>query len=370
MIREKLRRIFDWDSWFKTIEHLLNRKSQKIKKLLPGKLAGQGLVKHKGNPIISPIAENGWEAWQTFNPGVVMLDGKIHFLYRAIGDDGISRLGYAVSSDGFHIDERLPYPVYEHNTKSLGYVLHSYASGGSWGGAEDPRIVRVGNENRLYVTYTACDNGLRVGLTSIVVDDFFSKKWNWKPSLLISPPGEVHKNWLIFPEKINGKYAVLHSIKPDIQIQYLDNLDFDDGNYIESLYGGGERKDCWDKWIRGAGSPPLKTRDGWLLFYHAMDDDWSKYKVGVMLLDLKDPTKVLYRAKNPVIEPEKEYENNGYKSGVVYVSGAVIKNGKLLVYYGCADSYVGVAYADLDQFLEMLKNKEAPKLKVKALKKR
>jgi predicted GH43/DUF377 family glycosyl hydrolase len=328
------------------------------------------LVKHDENPIILPNRENGWEAWQTFNPGVILLDDKIHFLYRAIGEDGISRLGYAVSSDGFHIDDRLSHPVYEHKTKDRTYTLYSYFSGGSWGGAEDPRIVRVDNEETVYVIYTACDNGLRVGLTSIKIDDFLNKRWQWKPPVLVSPSGEVHKNWLIFPEKIHDKYAILHSIRPNIQIEYVDSLDFDDTTYIHSSYGGAPRKRCWDKWLRGAGAPPLKTRDGWLLFYHAIDGDWSKYKVGVMLLDIDDPTKIRYRAKKPVLEPTEFYENNGYKSGVVYVSGAAVKNGNLLVYYGCADNYVGVAYADLNEFVEALKKDTNPTLRVKTLKKK
>ena len=330
------------------------------------------LVKSEQNPIISPRQENDWEAWQTFNPGVILLDGKIHFLYRAIGPDGISRLGYAVSSDGLTLDERLPYPVYEHKTKSGERVfsIYSYLSGGSFGGAEDPRLVRVDEEDVLYMTYTACDNGLRVGLTSIKVDDFQSKKWQWKPPVLISPPDEVHKNWLIFPEKINGRYAILHSIKPNIQIEYRDSLEFDNSDYISSFHGGGPRKNCWDKWLRGAGAPPVKTKDGWLLFYHAMDNDWSKYKVGAMLLDLKDPTKILRRSKEPVLVPEKFYENDGYKPGVVYVSGAVVKDGNLLVYYGCSDSYVSVAYAPLEEFLEALKKEIEPKLKLKTLKKK
>jgi len=328
------------------------------------------LKRAEENPIISPRPENHWEAWQTFNPGVVLLDDKVHFLYRAIGEDGISRLGYASSNDGFTIDERLPSPVYEHRTGSKKFVVYSYFSGGSFGGAEDPRLTRVEGEDNLYMTYTACDNGLRVGLTSIKVADFLNKKWKWKEPVLISSPDEVHKNWLIFPEKINGRYAILHSIKPKIQIEYRDNLEFNGNDYIKSYHGGGLQKGCWDKWLRGAGAPPLKTSDGWLLFYHAMDDDWSKYKVGAMLLDLNDPTKILYRAKEPILEPEEDYENNGYKSGVVYVSGAVIKDGNILVYYGCADSYVSVAYANLDEFLKALKKEEKPKLKSKPLKRK
>lgn len=350
-----------------TVDIFKTRKTKKIRKLTSLELA-----KFPENPIIFPRQENGWETWQTFNPGVILLNDKVHFIYRAIGEDGISRLGYAVSSDGFHIDERQPFPAYEHQTKSDSppstYNIFSFFSGGSFGGAEDPRLTRVDGEDVLYMTYTACDDGLRVALTSIKVDAFLKRNWKWKKQVLISPPGEVHKNWLIFPEKINGKYAILHSIKPNIQIEYVDNLEFDNTEYINSFHGGGPQKRCWDKWLRGAGAPPIKTSTGWLLFYHAMDNDWSKYKVGVMLLDLNDPTKVLYRAKEPVLEPSEDYENNGYKSGVVYASGVTVKDGNLLVYYGAADSYVGVAYVPLEEFLNALMQGKKPKLSVRQLK--
>lgn len=121
------------------------------------------------------------------------------------------------------IDERLPYPIYEHKLNHSVFNYHSFASGGSFGGAEDPRIVQVDKEDKLYMTYTACDEGLRVGLRT---EDFMHKRWNWSPARLISKPDEVHKNWVIFPEKINGQYAILHSICPQITIAYRDSLEF------------------------------------------------------------------------------------------------------------------------------------------------
>lgn len=327
------------------------------------------LIRSEENPIISPQSGNGWEAWQTFNPGVILLEDKVHFLYRAIGKDGISRLGYAVSNDGFVVDERLPHSVYEHKLTKPVFNYYSFASGGSFGGAEDPRLVRVNKEDRIYMTYTACDEGLRVALTPIKVQDFLQKRWKWKTPKLISPPDEVHKNWVIFPEKINGKYAVLTRINSEILIEYLDDLEFENGRYIESDHAGACRKNCWDTCVRGAGPPPIKTKYGWLLFYHAIDErDPCKYKVGVMLLDLAQPTKIILRSKVPILEPEEIYENNGFKAGVVYASGAVVKNGKLLIYYGAADSYVGVAYADLDNFLEELTKEVKPKLERRILK--
>ncbi len=334
------------------------------------KRKGTKVDRFNGNPIMSPNSNNSWEAWQTFNPAAIKIDGIVHFLYRAIGEDGMSRFGYANSKDGFNLDKRFPDPVYEHDTLGGPYKYYSYVSGGSFGGCEDPRMVRVGNEDKIYVTYTACDGGLRIGLASIKVEDFVKGKWNWEASQIISPPGEIHKNWVIFPEKINGKYAILHSISPKISVAYRDTLDFKEGEYINSYYNPGKANNGrWDSFVRGPGPPPLKTEHGWLLFYHAMNHkDMGNYKIGAMLLDLEDPTKVLYRSENPVMVPEKIYENDGFKSGVIYASGAVIKNGKIIIYYGGADSYVCAAYTDCEKFLEALMQKKKKPLKTKLLK--
>lgn len=349
----------------KKVKRAVSKNKEKRKrKTRVGKIT---LVKPEENPIISPKAENNWESWQTFNPGVILLDGKIHFLYRAMGEDGISRFGYAASSDGFHIEERLAKPVYTHEFQERSFNIFSYLSGGGWGGSEDPRLVRVGEENDLYMTYTACGDGeLRVALTSIKMKDFLNKKWNWKKPILISPPGQVHKNWVLFPEKIKGRYAILHSVNPEVSIEYLDDLEFKDAQHIYSQHGGKLRKNCWDNWVRGAGPPPLKTKYGWLLFYHALNrKDFGKYQVGAMLLDPQEPTKILHRSQGPILGPEEAYENSGAKPGIVYMSGAVVKDGELLTYYGGADNHVCIAHANLNDFMEALINKTNPRLKTK-----
>lgn len=341
------------------------KKSKKKTISLAKKLmrAGLSFLKHKENPIIKPTQKNSWESWQTFNPGAILLEKKVHFLYRAIGMDGISRLGYAVSNNGFAVGGRLPSFAYEHRLIANSFNFFSYASGGSFGGSEDPRIVQVNKENTLYMTYTACDDGLRVALTSIKLQDFLKKKWKWSQPKLISPPGEVHKNWVIFSEKIKGKYAILTSINPKISIAYRGSLDFKNNEHIASFYDGHSNRHAWSSYIRGAGPPPVKTKLGWLLLYHALDKrEPEKYKVGAMLLDLADPTKILYRAQKPVLEPNEYYESNGFKAGVVYALGAVVKNGKLLIYYGGADSYTCVASANLVEFLNALIKTGAPKL--------
>jgi predicted GH43/DUF377 family glycosyl hydrolase len=100
-------------------------------------------------------------------------------------------------------------------------------------------------------------------------------------------------------------------------------------------------------------------------------NDFSKYKVGAMLLDLEDPTKIIAVSPKPILEPDRFYENDGFKAGVIYVTGAVVKDGTLLIYYGGADSYVCVAYAEIDQFLEdLIKNGKPVLQKKKIVKKK
>jgi beta-1,2-mannobiose phosphorylase / 1,2-beta-oligomannan phosphorylase len=315
------------------------------------------LKRFDGNPIIEPKRQHSWESRQTFNPGAVLLEGKIHILYRAIGDDGISRFGYAVSENGYKVDDRPNEPVYEQAVSSPGFNVYSYSSGGSFGGAEDPRIVHVTGEDVVYLTYTACDAGLRMALTSIKIEDIVNKRWNWAKPTLISPPGQVHKNWVIFPEKFNGKYAILHSLNPQIMVSYHESLSLESSYYLNSYDSGPTTRhgDAWDTIVRGAGAPPIKTELGWLLFYHAMTlDDYGKYKVGAMLLDLNDPGSIIYRSTGPVLKPSAVYENSGFKPGIIYLSGAVVKGRELLLYYGASDSYVCVASCELDKILDNL----------------
>jgi predicted GH43/DUF377 family glycosyl hydrolase len=333
------------------------------------------LKRHHKNPIIEPKINNKWEQEATFNPAALDLDGKIHLLYRAIGENGVSVLGYASSKDGLTIDERLEYPVFtlfDSLKKRVGKQVSPYVSGGSWAGCEDPRVTRIGN--RIYMTYVSFDgcNAPGVALTSIGVNDFLNKNWKWKKPMLISKPGEIQKNWMIFPEKINGKYAVLHSITPKISVEYIDTLD-NEKLVIESMKKPGSDDHRWDNIMRGAGAPPLHTKYGWLVLYHAMDKrDPNKYKVGAMILDHHDPSKILYRCTYPILEPSATYENHGAKSGVVYVCGAVIKEDTLFVYYGGADSVVCVATENITEFLgdltkhiEHSANKKAPIKKIK-----
>lgn len=318
------------------------------------------LYKHPHNPIITPVLKHVWEASATFNAAALEEGGKVHFVYRAMGPQNTSVLGYASSSDGVHIDERLPDPIY-YPTEPFEVPVTStpainYMSGGGYGGCEDPRLTKI--DDTIYMTYVAYNgrDAPKVALTSIKLDHFLNKNWLWARPKIISSPYVVNKNCVIFPEKINGKYVIMHRVFPDILIDYVDTLDFEN-SYLTGQYQIAPRQDSWDSRKLGAGAPPVKTDEGWLLIYQAVDDkDPGRYKIGAMLLDLNDPTKVLYRPHTPILEPSEWYENEGFKGGITYPCGAVVKDGVLYVYYGGADTVICVATAPLTQFLETLKN--------------
>ncbi len=329
--------------------------------------AGKIVTRAEQNPILKPDVANEWEIQGTFNPAAWHDEhGTAHILYRAVGSDGVSRLGYAKSIDGLNF-ERLPYPVYSMEnirsidkfgrTHELRFDPVLYPSGGSYGGAEDPRIVAI--EDKLYITCSAFDGWdfIRIAIFSISKKDFIAQKWKWSKLMLISPEGTINKNWVLFPEKINGKFAILHSLSPKIQIGYVDNIE-DLGRGLVKIKSdfsqSKEERPDWDTWIRGAGAPPIKTKFGWLVFYHATDkNEPHKYKLGAFILDSKDPSKILARSPKPILVPDMWYENDS-KPGVVYVCGAVIDKGVLYVYYGGGDKYACVAKVNAEEILDWI----------------
>lgn len=308
------------------------------------------LVRFEGNPIISPIKEHKWESKFTFNAGAIYAGEKIHILYRAMGDDDTSVLGYASSHDGLHLEERLKEPVYIPRER----FEMKYHPGFS--GCEDPRITRI--EDTIYMCYTAYDaiDPPRVALTTINVDDFLNHKWNWSKPKPISAPGVDNKDSCIVSEKIEDKYFIFHRIPPCIWMDIVDDLNFADGHYLGGHPLMGPRVNSWDNLKIGLNGPPEKTEDGWLLLYHGVSKEDLKYRMGAALLDLNNPLKVIARLRNPIFEPLAWYENEGYRSGTVFSNGQAIKDGILYVYYGGADKYLGVATAPIKTILLALKN--------------
>jgi len=284
------------------------------------------LQRYQGNPILTPRREHGWEAQAVFNAAAVYDRGLFHLLYRARGADGISSIGYAVSADGLNwlrLDRPVLVPANEHEA----------------GGVEDPRVTRIGDTFYMcYVAYSGTSYQIALARSRNLI--------TWE-RLGFPLPGERNKDAALFPEKIEGRYCMLHRREPDIWLAYSDDLLHWDDHQIVMR----PRPGAWDAVKIGANGPPLKTDEGWLFFYHGFAEE-KVYKLGVALLDLKDPTVVLKRQWEPILEPEEEWERHGDVPNVIFSCGQVMTDRALYVYYGGADRVIGLATCDLDELLE------------------
>jgi len=294
------------------------------------------MKRFEGNPILQPIESNPWESRLVFNAAVVRVGKQFHILYRAIGNDGISRIGYAASSDGYVIDERSPIPVFEPGNNAEDY------------GCEDPRLTLF--DDKIMMAYTALtetdhDQLYQISLTSISVDDFLSKQWKWNERVLPFR-GVRNKDGVIFPRKIGGKYVMFHRLEPDMCVAYSD--DFRRWYDIRSVMR--PRKKSWDCWKIGAAGPPIELNEGWLVIYHGVSFE-KVYSLGVLLLEKDNPENILYRSELPILTPVTDYERFGKVPNVVFSCGNELVNDKVLVYYGGADSVICVATCELSELL-------------------
>jgi beta-1,2-mannobiose phosphorylase / 1,2-beta-oligomannan phosphorylase len=333
------------------------------------------LKKHESNPILVPNPSNDWENLVVCNPGAWYENGKFYLLYRAAGDDEehIIRFGLAESSDGIHFKRVSDKPVFGPSM-----------DGSDSGGVEDARIVKFGDE--FYVTYayrpfppgrywTFDHDVVRVPETGVdapavyreniantglaLTKDF--KTWHRLGRLTQSNLDD--RDVILFPEKINGKFVMLHRPKqwvgeeygcsqPAIWITFSDDLMVWNEKSRLLLQG---REGTWEEKVGGS-TPPLKTKEGWLLIYHGVENGGKGYyRVGAALLNLTDPTQVIARADNFIMEPEHPYEMEGFYKGCVFPTGNVIVDNTLYVYYGAADKNVGLATCQVNELLDFLK---------------
>jgi len=302
-----------------------------------------------GNPIITPRPGFLWEAGGTLNPAAIDVGNKTHIIYRGATVSNVSTFGYAVSSDGFTIDERLDKPIYFPRAE------FEYRQGANSNyGCEDPRIVVIGD--KLYMTYTAYDgNTPRVAVSFITIHDFLDRRWSaWSMPEVITPPNIPNKDAAILPEAINGKYLILHRVNESICGDFVNSLDFSKEEVNKCIEMLNPRPGMWDGEKVGISGPPVKTKRGWLLLYHGVSRS-KKYRVGAILLDLEDPTIVKARTAVPVFEPEESYERNGLVPNVVFPCSLIVRNGTAYIYYGAADSVIGVATIGLDDLLNKLR---------------
>ncbi|HIA92094.1 TPA: hypothetical protein EYO12_03195 [Candidatus Saccharibacteria bacterium] len=337
------------------------------------------LERHHKNPLLSPEGGEHWESSGVFNPSVVHHEGKVHILYRAVDPYGVSHVGYASTTDGSEIDYRHNEPCYwprawfEAGRGKRPYKEwnKAFGSGGGWGGCEDPKATLM--DDKVYMTYVAHDGSpyLRLCITSIDIDDFVNHRWDkWAWPKVISNPQfgphvnppfgvRVIKSGIILPEKINDKYVIFFKEPPHVGIHYIDDIERlgidEELEAHDFIY---TRPGHWDSQKLSMGSTPILVNEGWLVIYHAVDKrEGHKYKIGAMLLDKNDPSKVLRRTNTPILEPDADYENN-WKPGVAYPSGAAIIGDQLHVYYGGGDRHVCVATTPLQEFMDHLMNEE------------
>jgi len=322
------------------------------------------LRKWKGNPILKPNKLLSWEKVAVFNPGAWWEKGKVFLLYRAAGEfeDYRSYFGLAESRDGFNFERVSEEPVFRPSE-----------DGFDAGCVEDPRIVKFGDT--FYVTYAARAFPPNAFWKGKRRKDIPSDAPTWRENLSrsgllssqdlrnfkrlgpITSDALDDRDVVLFPEKVGGKYLMLHRPyewvgpeygckAPSIWLAYSSDLIHWENDHllIQPEFG-------WEEKKIGASTPPIRTSEGWLVLYHGVDKN-SVYRVGVMLLDLEDPRKVIARSPNFIMEPEAEFEKKGYVNEVVFPCGNVIIGDELFVYYGGADTVCCVATAPLKALVE------------------
>ena len=282
-------------------------------------------------PILLPKKDSSWEAGAVFNCAAIYEKGLVHMIYRASdivpnGKEGpfISRLGYAVSRDGISFN-RMREPVLSNDVPQEAR------------GCEDPRVVKIeGTFYMMYTGYTGHDFRICMASSKNLID------WERKGVVL----DEKNKDASLFPEKIHDRYVMFHRRDPDIWIAYSNDLkSWVDHQMIMSPLGDS----TWEDKKIGIAGPPIRTEEGWFLIYHGVSKRNNTYTLGAALLDLEDPSKVLARQREPVLEPELEWEKVGAVPNVVFSCGQAEVGERILVYYCGADTVIGVAGINRDE---------------------
>jgi beta-1,2-mannosidase len=318
------------------------------------------------NPVITPDATSrfrspisdsivAWEEYATFNPAAVVRDGKILLLYRAEDASGqqqigghTSRLGLAESTDGLHFTRRAT-PVLYPDTDAQ--------RRNEWpGGVEDPRIVEA-DDSRYVLTYTQWNRDvprLAVATSRDLISwtkhgPAFARAAGGKYLRTESKSGAILSRIAgdrLIATRVNGKFWMYFGV-PDLRIATSENLldwtpvEDSSGQAVKVLSA---RPGYFDSWLVEAGPPALLTPAGILVLYNAGSLPSRTYSAGQALFDARDPTRLIARSDSAFIKPTERYERTGqYTSGTTFVEGLVPFKGRWFLYYGTADSRVGVA---------------------------
>lgn len=294
------------------------------------------------NPLVTPAQIPFTRATGAFNAGATIdhASGKVVLLVRVFEEDTRrSSVAIAISADGRHFDEIRDRPAIAR--------VEPYEE---WG-VEDVRVTWLEQEHRYAITYTGYSPaGPRVCL--ITTDDILAPERYRRHGPRIA--GE-NKNCVVFPEKIDGQYVILHRPMPRMVGIRVSSLESDWPETGIPLVG--PRAGTWRSARVGAGAPPIRTSIGWLLPFHGATTvpEGNVYSMGWCVLDLKNPDRVLYVSDAPALTPEAPYEIEhgiipqvdpaNFPTGirVVFPQGLVERGEDLIVYYGAADVSVGGA---------------------------
>lgn len=303
------------------------------------------LQRASSKPLMLPDPTSTWETYNVFNPAVIHHNGLFHMHYRAQGLDWISRIGYAVSEDGLHWN-RMREPVL------------SPVDGTDSRGVEDPRVTEI--DGVFYMCYTAygreysgAPTHLGGGIWPMIARSENLITWK-RMGFIVS--GENNKDHVLFPRKINGRYAALHRRWPNVWIAYSDDLLTWREEDMAPLYGPRtDDPNAWDYTSVGSNGVPIETEHGWLLINHGYNEDHI-YKFGVCLADLDDPTHVINRPKRAIFEPQELWELRGDVPNVVFSNANPVVDGVVYVYYGGGDHAIGLATCRLDELVDFALN--------------
>ena len=299
--------------------------------------------RHPDNPILS-VSDWPYKANSVFNATAAELDGKTILLARVEDFRGISHLTAARSEDGISNWQVDASPTLMPEPEKYPEEL--------WG-IEDPRITWIQDMNKWAVSYTAYSRG--GALVSLALTRDFKSFRRLGP---VMPPED--KDAALFPVKFNGLWAMLHRPIPKSQIlgahiwiSFSPNLKHwgEHAEIIQAREGG-----WWDANKIGLCAPPMQTDEGWLILYHGVRTtaSGSIYRLGLALLDLENPLKVIRRTDEWIFGPKAHYEREGDVDDVVFPCGWIRKQDKVLIYYGAADSRICLATADFNELVDFV----------------
>lgn len=322
-------------------------------------------------PILTPRSNVSWEARAVFNPGVVQDRNTFKMLYRTYPDK-LGEIAPQLTRPGFRFSNQISYIGYAESEDGKNFKVRSKPfispdTDYDCYGCEDPRITKFGDT--FYITYTAIDSpigdkikrpNIRIALAT--TKDFVSVKKHG-----IIGPSVRSKASALFPELVNdGKVALVLTISSDstnshVAVRYFNSIDDvlqpsekSWGAFLDTSLETALLKTSW--WLhRGPelGAPPIKTDRGWLFIYSAesMSDTWT---ITAALADINEPHKLIARASGYILQPVTDYEREGLVPNVTFPSAVVVVGDELYVYYGAADTVIGLATCKLSELLDYL----------------